>query len=297
MDFDKTKMPYSIEDVLSCKDFDSAVIQREYKNLKDWDATELKLKKCGNRIVNKYQFPELTRCPRNTKNYQTIYDIYNNNEQDKLWEQVCKRKVKESKGKPPLKRHVWETIQINKGSVCFFQPSCAKYIYKKFGATSVLDPTAGWGGRLLGASSLDIHYMGFDTNTKLKDGYDRMIQDLDLKNVEMIYQDSLSYDFSELKYDLVLTSPPYYNLELYENMTPFESEDFFYNSFLIPLMNKCFQYLQEGGNMCFNVSPDMYIKLINLGYDECTEKVPLKQSSKSSKQRQDYIYIWNKPCV
>ena len=30
-------------------------------------------------------------------------------------------------------------------------PKAAKHIYKKYGATSVLDPTSGWGGRMLGA--------------------------------------------------------------------------------------------------------------------------------------------------
>ena len=287
-------MPYSLEDILSCKDFDKETIDRDYNNLVDYYASELKLKKCGNRIVNKYQFRELVKCKRDVKNYETIYDIFENNKQDELWRDVCKRKKKESKGKPPLKRMVWETIQINKGSVCFFTPVNAKYIYTKYNATSVLDPTAGWGGRLLGASSMNIKYTGFDTNINLKKGYDKMIEDLDLKNVSMFYENSLSYDFNNLEYDLVLTSPPYYNLELYDNMNPFKDEDDFYNNFLIPLMIKCYVHLQAGGKSCFNISPDMYDKLLSYGFNPCNEKVPLKQSLKSKNQRQDYIYVWFK---
>ena len=288
-------MPYSLEDILTCKEFDKKSIDLDYNNLIKWDATELKLKKCGNRIVNKYQFRELVKCKRDVKDYETIYDIYENNKQDQLWTDVCKRKKKESKGKPPLKRMVWETIQINKGSVCFFTPVNAKYIYTKYHATSVLDPTAGWGGRLLGASSMNIKYTGFDTNINLKKGYDRMINDLDLKNVNMIYEDCLSYDFSNIDYDLVLTSPPYCNLELYDNMTPFESEANFYNDFLIPLIIKCLTHLKEGGKCCFNISPTMYDKLLSYDFNPCNEKIPLIQSKKNGNdKKQDYIYVWFK---
>jgi len=291
------KMPYSLEDLLSCREYDMDRIKKNYQSLVEWKPKE-EYKVIGSIVISSYQIRELLKCRRNTKNYQTIYDIYNNNQEDKHWSDVIIRSSK-NKTHYPRKQEVIETLTINKGCVAIFKPSISKYIYKKYNAKSVLDPTAGWGGRLLGASSLDIKYTGFDTNTSLKKGYDKMIHDLDLKNVEMIYQDSLSYDFSDLKYDLVLTSPPYYNLELYENMTPFESEDIFYNEFLIPLMNKCFQYLQDGGKMCFNISPEMYMHLMNRGYKECTEKVPLIQKKKNlNDKRQDFIYVWFKEkCV
>lgn len=287
------KMPFSLEDILSVKTIEFSKIKRDYDLLINWNAEINQIKKCGNKIINYYQFRELLKCRRDNKNYMTIYDYYNNNQEDKLWEEVLKRKSKNGTHYP-LIREVWETQQINKGCISFFSSANAKYIYKKYNATSILDPTAGWGGRLLGASSLDIKYIGFDTNINLKQGYDKMIKDLNIKNCEMIFEDSLSYDFSKLDYDLVLTSPPYLNLELYENMKPFENKEKFYNDFLIPLMNKCFQYLKEGGKMCFNISPDMYKDLIKFGFRECNEKENLKQSIKSKKQREDFIYIWNK---
>ena len=290
------KMPYSLEQILSVKEIDTEKIKTDYKKLIEWNAEVNQIKKCGNKIVNNYQFRELLKCKRDVKNYMTIYDCFNNNKEDDLWQQVIKRKSK-NRTKYPLIREVWETQQINKGSISFFSPANAKYIYKKYNAKSVLDPTAGWGGRMLGATSLGIQYTGFDTNTNLREGYDKMIQDLELKNVNMIYQDCLSYDFSELNYDLVLTSPPYVNLELYENMNPFKSKDLFYQDFLIPLMDKCFQFLQEGGKMCFNIAPDMYEDLIKQGFRECDDKENLKQSLKSKKQRFDYIYIWEKNAV
>ena len=286
------KMPYSLEDILNAKNFNQDKINKDYDSLKKWNAEINEVKLIGNRTIYKYQFRELLKCRRDNKNYMTIYDYYNNNQEQTLWEQTLKRREKKEYITPC---DVFECFRINKGCVAIFKPSNAKYIYNKYKPTSILDPTAGWGGRLIGASSLNIKYIGFDTNINLKPGYDKMIEDLNIKNCEMIFKDSLSYDFSNLDYDFVLTSPPYLNLELYEHMKPFENKDNFYNDFLIPLMNKCFQYLKEGGKMCFNISPEMYIDLIKFGFRECDIIEKLSQRKKNGNdKRQDFIYIWNK---
>ena len=57
-----------------------------------------------------------------------------------------------------------------------FPPLTAKYLYKRFtdhvkdqDVVNIYDPSAGWGGRILGAMSLDdrnIHYIGNDPNTE-----------------------------------------------------------------------------------------------------------------------------------
>jgi 16S rRNA G966 N2-methylase RsmD len=84
---------------------------------------------------------------------------------------------------------------------------------------SVLDPTMGWGGRLVGCASLDIpHYIGIDSNTHLYSHCKRMVKELEKHSatkVTLFFQDALSVDYNKLKYDMVLTSPPYYNIEVY----------------------------------------------------------------------------------
>ena len=185
-----------------------------------------------------------------------------------------------------------------------FKATTAKYLYNKYNAKSVLDPTAGWGGRMLGAWALDIDYTGIDTNIAMKPAYDAMIKMLDSKtpailekpNLQMIWQNALDVDFSQLNYDFVLTSPPYVNKELYEHMDPWESDQKFYTEFLIPLWDKCMKHIPAGKHVAFNISPKMYDDAIKHGLKPCDNEEDLLQQMgpKKGKKKQDKIYIWEK---
>tara|TARA_B110000208_G_scaffold166821_1_gene205923 strand:+ start:134 stop:1018 length:885 start_codon:yes stop_codon:yes gene_type:complete len=288
------KMPYSIEDIRACKDIKFDKVEKDYSNLIKFKANTNPRKFCGNPTLYYYQYRNLLKCKRHKGS--TIEEVFSIDEtKQKLWKDTIKRNRRD-KDPNCSATDVYECHRINTGAIVFFKASTAKFIYKKFNAKSVLDPTAGWGGRLLGASSLNIKYTGFDTNINLKDGYDRMIKDLDIKNCRMIYTDILKADLSEVKYDLVLTSPPYINMELYEHMTPFINDVIFYNEFLIPMLDKCYKHLQIGGHMAINISPKMFKSLMKLGYRKPDEEIDLRQQlGKQYKTKsQDYIYIWNK---
>jgi hypothetical protein len=195
-----------------------------------------------------------------------------------------------------------------------FKATTAKYLYKKYRAKSVLDPTAGWGGRMLGAWSLGIDYTGIDTNVEMKPAYESMITFLDeytgFKNKnfkveraglrQMIWDSCLAVDFSKLDYDFVLTSPPYVNLELYEHMTPWEKDEDFYTNFFIPLWAKCCKHIKQGGNVAFNISPKMYEDALKHGLTPCDEEEDLlqqmgqkKELLTTGKKKHDKIYIWH----
>jgi len=288
------EMPYTIEDIRACKDISFQKVEKDYRNLIKFNADTNPRKFCGNPTLYYYQYRNLLKCKR--EKGKTIEEIFSNDDtKQKLWKDTIKRNRRD-KDPTCSATDVYECHRINTGAIVFFKASTAKFIYKKFNAKSVLDPTAGWGGRLLGASSLNITYTGFDTNINLKTGYDRMIKDLDIKNCRMIYNDILRADLSNIKYDLVLTSPPYINMELYEHMTPFKNDDIFYNEFLIPMLDKCYKYLQLGGHMAINISPKMFKSLMKLGYRKPDEEIDLRQQlGKQYKTKsQDYIYIWNK---
>jgi len=292
-------MPYTIEEVLACKDITLGEVKKDYKNLCDFKADTNPRKFCGNKTIYQYQFAELLKCRRNTKDYKTIEEWFADPElKEKLWKDSIKRNRRD-KVPYPSPTDVYECHRINNGAIVPFKSSTAKYLYKKFNATSVLDPTMGWGGRMLGATSLGIEYTGFDTNIDLRPGYEKLMEDLDIGNkVQIFWTSGLNeYLISGRDYDMVLTSPPYVNLELYQHMTPWETEEQFYKEFLIPLMDICFKHMKPGGHNCWNISPKMYKDLTEkYGYRPCDTQEDLRQQlGKQYKTKsQDYIYIWVK---
>ena len=289
--------PYTIEDILYCKRVGcDMTLKKDYQKLCEFDALTNPRKFCGNKIIYHYQLENLLNCRRDSKGYKTIMEWFEDPVlKEKLWQDTIKRNRRD-KAPIPSPTDVYECHRINNGSIVPFKASTAKYIYKKYNATSVLDFTAGWGGRLLGASSLGIKYTGYDTNLKLKKGYDDMIKLLGIENCEMRWKSCQGESFCDIEYDLILTSPPYENLELYEGMTPFESEKQFYRGFLCPTMVIAFLNMKDGGHMCINVSPKMYEKMIKYGCPKCNEKIDLRQQlGKQYKTKsQDYIYVWRK---
>ena len=291
-------MPHTLHDIQSCKDFDMSVIHNDIKNLCDFDGLTNPKKFCGNKTLYKYQFRNIIKCKRQ-KWYSLEYIMNDEKLRNQLWSETLIRN-RTKKGDKSTPTDVFEVWRINHGAIVCFKASTSKYIYKLFNATSVLDPTAGWGGRMLGAMSLGIKYTGIDTNINLKEGYDKMIKDIvgvDVNRPEykMIWKSCLEVDYSQLDYDLVLTSPPYINMELYENMAWFPNEHLFYRQFLIPMMNNCYQYLKKGGHMCINISPKMFKDLIIYGYREPDCQIDLRQQGRNyATKSQDYIYVWNK---
>tara|TARA_R110000744_G_scaffold141264_1_gene252631 strand:- start:4481 stop:5431 length:951 start_codon:yes stop_codon:yes gene_type:complete len=290
------KMPYSYQDILDCKSISMDKRLKDFGNLVKFSADTNPKKFCGNPCLYHYQFHNLLKCKR--EKGKSLLEIMSNEEsKDKLWKDTIKRNRRDNDPYPnPC--DCMEANRINSGAIVFFKASTAKYLYKKYNATSVLDFTMGWGGRLLGAMALDINYIGVDTNINLKQGYEDMVNDLpcDKEKVTLLWESCLGIDYSKYDYDLILTSPPYVNMELYEGMTPFESDKVFYEEFLIPTMDKAFTHMKEGGHMCINISPKMFKALMKHGYKEPDDQIDLRQQlgQNHSIKSQDYTYIWTK---
>jgi hypothetical protein len=251
----------------------------------------------------------LLQCKR--QDGKTIYDIATNSVE---WDKLIENTKVRNRGGRTAAGNVFECFRINLGSVVMFKSTTAKYLYKKYNAKSVLDPTAGWGGRMLGAWSLGIDYTGIDTNVEMIPAYTEMMAFLSAEagsfgnglfseentsKLNMIWQSCLDVDFSKLDYDFVLTSPPYVNLELYEHMTPWEKDEDFYKNFFIPLWQKCVDNIKKGGTVCFNISPKMYADAVKHGLTPCHDEEDLLQQMgqkanalKKGKKKQDKIYIW-----
>jgi len=288
----------TITDIENHKAVDNDSLRRDLGNLLKFKADTNKNNFAGNPFLYHFQFTNLLRCKR--EKGKTIYDIYaDKQEWDKLIDQTRKR----NRGGRTAAGNVYECFRINLGSVVMFKSTTAKYLYKKYGAKKVLDPTAGWGGRMLGAWALGIDYTGIDTNIEMRDAYDNMIEYLDnyyktdvieKPKLNMIWDSALNVDFSKIEYDFVLTSPPYINLEIYEHMNIWKNDQEFYEDFFIPLWQKCVDNIKSGGHVCFNISPKMYDDAVKYGLTPCDIEEDLLQQlgQQKGKKKQDKIYIW-----
>jgi len=276
----------TISDIENHKQITTKELRRDLDNLNRFDATTNANNFAGNPFLYHYQFKNLLKCRR--QDGKTIYDLA----QDPVaWAKLIEDTKVRNRGGRTAAGNVFECFRINLGSVVMFKSTTAKYLYKKYKAKSVLDPTAGWGGRMLGAWSLGINYTGCDTNIEMEPAYRDMMAFLEAETgfdnalfevdngskLQMIWQSCLDVDFSQINYDFVLTSPPYVNLELYEHMTPWQRDEDFYLNFFIPLHRKCCDHIQPGGHVAFNISPKMYADAVKHGLTPCDEEEDLKQ--------------------
>jgi len=137
-----------------------------------------------------------------------------------------------------------------------FRPTIMAGLIDKFGAKCVLDPCSGWGDRLIGSLAKGVdHYVGTDPNTKLAPKYQEMINMLK-SNTEahMICAPFEEAELPNLPYDLVCTSPPYFDLEVYsdepnQSINKFSSFDNWYTNFLMVMVKKAWSVLKEDGVM------------------------------------------------
>jgi len=294
----------TLKDIESHKLISKLERTQDLTKLRLFDASENRNTFYGNPTLYHYQFKNLLRCRREKR--KTFYEVWDDpQERESLLNNTRKR----NRGGRTGASNIWECFRANTGSIVMFKAGTAKYIYNKYNAKKVLDPTAGWGGRMLGAWALDIDYTGIDTNTTMKSAYDEMIDflsqynnklspdlfEIENSNLNMIWGNCLEQDFSKIDYDFVLTSTPYVNLELYEHMTPWDTNEQFYLEFFIPLWKKCCDHIKPGGTVAFNISPRMYDDACNLGLPNCQSEENLLQQLGQQKntKKQDKIYMWH----
>jgi len=270
-----------MEGIVAHKKLADAEIAKEWGKFYKYDASSNKNSFCGNKLIYHAQMEELCRTHRENK--LSLYEICEDEvEYDKL---VAQTKQRNRTG--TFSNRLFECWRINNGSITFFKPTTAAYLYKKYGATKVLDPTAGWGGRAMAAKKMGIEYTGIDTNLNLRSGYEFLVGGTD--NIKMIWGSCLDQDYSKLDYDFCLTSPPYENIEMYSGMTPWACEKDFYCDFLIPLLTQIRKY--NKGHTCFNISPQMYKKLTEKYKYEAAAFVEDLKEQKNGKTP-DNLYFW-----
>jgi hypothetical protein len=217
-----------------------------------------------------------------------------------------------AQGKTPEKAR-YGVFRLYYGAIHGFKPLVAKWLYCTYKPIrSILDFSAGWGGRCLGAMALGIPYIGIDTNVDLRPAYERMVKELDAESnskVTMRFQDAAATDFSKFKYDMVFTSPPYFKtvkpIEGYAHMPRYADRADFNARFLFPVVRATYAHLARGGTYALNIPDDMYDELKAAGIlpPRLHEKHRLFLQPRFAKgnpkhpdtQYEEHIYVWKKP--
>ena len=149
-----------------------------------------------------------------------------------------------------------------------FMPPYAKSIYEHFNAQSVLDPCAGWGDRLIGAaaSSCVKKYVCFDPNRSLRPGYAKLMElfghsaiKLDDEHIHFSNSfqchaqpfESGALELDSESFDLVFTSPPFFEYEMYTPSNPKYTN--WLEEFYTPLFIQACRCVKYGGHVCIHI--------------------------------------------
>ena len=180
---------------------------------------------------------------------------YKGHSVESLWTQPCLEKAlrfNRAQHSTPYASEIIRSLSFANGlgKVTMYRPLMAKkvvaYLANHLGVQEVrvLDVCAGWGGRMIGAKSaespsfagvspsvagglrgelvspLKVHYTGIDPCEKTYAALRAIRDELGLTNVTLIHKPAevaLQHLDPIAKYDIALTSPPYYNLEIYSD--------------------------------------------------------------------------------
>ncbi len=201
-------------------------------------------------------------------------------------------------------------------NVSNFPPLTAKFIYERYLKKLALqrkaiiwDPSAGWGGRILGAMGIgrefSVHYIGTDPNKdhvtttgrtkyhEIADFYNRLrtgevagraklpfatpkantYQIFSCGSEDVRYEQA--FRAFKGKVDIVFTSPPYFAKELYskhkgQSARKFKGYESWRDGFLKPTLATAVEWLRPGGYLLWNIADAKFDgELLPLEFDSC----------------------------
>ena len=185
---------------------------------------------------------------------------------------------------------IYKIYNLAINNVHAFRPVVALQICDRFKPTHILDPCAGWGGRALAAHIYGAKYTGYDCNTDLTNAYEKMSTIL---GVNLIIGDSLLIDYTRLKkFDCIMTSPPYYDLERYAHNKWYKNDDEMDDQFYFPLFDTLRNHLKPGGWIVLSINQKLFDRVFNILYGPPHVIFPLVAHKRKSYI--EYIYAWQK---
>ena len=287
-----------LENVSFIPQYTNAQLYKDWVDLKKWKTTD--------DFINSTNRVGMKLCEHFFPNF---YDIADNkgNSFNTMWKKDNLIKIlrwnRKSHSTPylsELKRGIYFCCGMTKSTM--YRPQMMKMICDYYSPNIVLDPCMGWGGRMLGAVASGAHYIGFDPNTETYNNLQKMAKFLDIENkVTLIYDDAMNMDKHNLpNVDLVLTSPPYFDLEVYTNETTQSIHNHsnyraWSDFFLKGIIQKSACLLNVGGVSCWNVGKvgknDMFVDVENyqneIGYKQVKEFTVVSSKRQSLQKTND----------
>ncbi len=253
-----------------------------------------KLSLAGNKTINHYSFHH--RIKTKVRGKPSLLMAWNNKS---LRQKYAKIGRTMSRGTHPLVKLFLNGYRFRVGSITSMKPSFARYVYNLLLPSkpdcTILDPFAGWGGRMLGALSLGLNYRGNDTNTDMIPAYKALASTFNPfgSKVKMSHIDSSKLQIRPFTYDLVFTSPPYH-IENYRHMPHYTSLDDFWARLLTPVIKKCYAGLRHSRWLAINVSPSMYPHLKAVMGRPPNKKIRVPLKSWKGRSYGEFVYCWKK---
>ena len=205
----------------------------------------------GNEELNNLTdcFSEHVRIRCKFKNYPTPYEYWNKHKKEIIEAAQHTHDIKR------IRDVIYQRTRLCNN----FRITVAYTFFKLFSAKKILDPTAGWGDRLIAAIAhkTDL-YVGVDTNPDLHPCYARIKQTLcetnRRKNFILIHDAIEHAKLPISDFDLVFACPPFFDMEEY-SQSPVDSynahptETSWLNDFLLVMLKKSYDHLRQGGHL------------------------------------------------
>ena len=217
-------------------------ISKKYNSLKEdkVNVNEISAKKTGgsNEIIRKYM--------------PHIYEV-EDHKGESIYSLWTEEKIKHAfklldKPKYTVNSRLLEFLKrIKRTPVTIYSPIMTKSIISVLKCKTVFDPCIGWGGRMIGTTCLgeDYHYTGCEPFTKTFQGLEKMVKDMNLEEQVKLYNKPVEDVLEEIqgqKFDMCLTSPPYFDLEVYshedsQSIKKYETYEEWILQFLKPMID------------------------------------------------------------
>lgn len=221
------------------------------------------------------------------------------------WYQAHKKEIMAQLGEKASYQQVDYKIWKNTKSCSKFPNVIALFLLKWLKVKRWLDPSSGWGDRLLAALNYGCEYQGYDPNTAMHASYQKMINFFAANKKEKYSVATTPFERARPKreyYDLVFTSPPFFTLEIYSKEETqcnisHPSLELWLENFMFPLIDTAYQSLVKDGHLALYISDYKGTKYVKRCQDYIAEHTEFKyrgamtwNQSKSVRS----IYIWKK---